>query len=147
MNTYGTRLGIIKQVLGLGYKDLLERLDNCVTDRSLRNYIENKTQMTGDLITMVPTAFPEIDRNWWHYGEGNMFKEPATLAPPDWGTAMVHEPDPVYGNKPGEDGTITIPAKELFHSLFKDMTEVNRLLQSRLAYYDIFIKNMDKYKI
>lgn len=146
MNTYGTRLGIIKQVLGLGYKDLLERLDNCVTDRSLRNYIENKTQMTGDLITMVPSAFPEIDRNWWHFGEGNMFKE-TTLGPIDWGTAMVHEPEPTYGNKTGEDETITIPAKELFTSLFKDMTEVNRLLQSRLSYYEIFIKNIDKYKI
>lgn len=145
MNTYGTRLGVIRQVLGLGYKDLLERLDNCVSDRSLRNYIDNKTQMPGDMISRVPEVFPEINRNWWHTGEGIIQNEPNHYKVPEFSSNFA-EPEALY-EKSMKGENVSIPASELFKALFKDMTEVNRLLQSRLEYYDIFIKNMDKFKI
>jgi hypothetical protein len=145
MNTYGTRLGIIRQVLGLGYKELLERLDNCVTDRSLRNYIENKTQMPGDIISRIPEVFPEINRNWWHTGEGKIQNETKLYVTPEFSNSFA-EPEALY-EKSMKGESVSVPASELFKALFKDMTEVNRLLQSRLEYYDIFIKNMDKFKI
>jgi hypothetical protein len=144
MNTYGTRLGIIKQVLGLGYKDLLERLDNCVTERSLRNYIDNKTQITGDIITMVAKVFPEINPMWWHTGEGTVLKENSYRN--ETKTPIAAEPLPEY-KLPGDDENISIPASELFHAFFKDMSEVNRLLQSRLEYYEVFIRNIKKFKV
>lgn len=144
MNTYGTRLGIIKKKLKLNYKELLLRLNNCTTDRSLRNYIENKTQIPGDIISMVASAFPEVSQHWWHSGEGDVLK--ATPYVPESLSSKVAEPLPLYGAV-GNEETITIPASELFKALFKDMTEVNRLLQSRLEYYEVFIKNIDKYKI
>lgn len=75
MSTYGTRLGIVKQVLGLGYKALVEKLDHAVTDRSLRNYIDNKTQMPGNLITRILEVFPNVNPQWWHTGEGQVLKE------------------------------------------------------------------------
>lgn len=144
MNTYGTRLGIIKQVLGLGYRELLERFGNSVTDRSLRNYIDNRTQMPGDMISQVATAFPEISQQWWHSGEGQVLKE-KTYALPD-AYNVVADPKTLYKAAiKGEE--VTIPASELFKALFKDMNEVNRLLQSRLEYYEVFIKNMDKYEL
>jgi|MDTD01.2.fsa_nt_gb hypothetical protein len=146
MNTYGTRLGLIKQVLNLGYKDLLERLDNCATDRSLRNYIDNKTQMPANIISMVPEAFPEIDVTWWHSGDGQILKE---------GKVSYHlrnlqgiAADPAELYKIAQEGeNVTIPASELFAALFKDMKEVNQLLKSRLEYYEVFMKNIEKYKI
>ena len=144
MNTYGTRLGIIKQVLGLGYKDLLERLDNCVTERSLRNYIDNKTQITGDIITMVTQAFPQVNPMWWHTGEGSVLKESSYSKGKK--QPVVAEPLPEYKLPEGEEN-ISIPASELFHAFFKDMSEVNRLLQSRLEYYEVFIRNIKKYKV
>lgn len=144
MNTYGTRLGILKQTLKLNYKELLARLNNCTTDRSLRNYIENKTQIPGDIISMVATSFPEISQQWWHSGEGEVLKDPAYRTVELRSEAA--EPLSIYGAV-AKGETITIPASELFKALFKDMAEVNRLLQSRLEYYEVFIKNMDKYKI
>jgi hypothetical protein len=146
MSTYGTRLGIIKQILGLGYKDLVERLDKITTDRSLRNYIDNKTQMPGNIITMVTEVFPEIDSTWWHTGEGQILKGAKAGYQHKNLESMVSEPEALYNAaKKGEN--VTIPASELFKALFKDMTEVNKLLQSRLEYYEVFIKNIDKYKI
>lgn len=146
MSTYGTRLGIIKQVLGLGYKDLVERLDNVTTDRSLRNYIDNKTQMPGNIITLVTEVFPEINIDWWHTGEGQILKGGKVSYKMKNLESIVNDPAELY--KAAQDGeTVTIPASELFKSLFKDMKEVNQLLQSRLEYYEVFVKNIDKYKI
>lgn len=146
MSTYGTRLGIIKQILGLGYKDLVERLDKITTDRSLRNYIDNKTQMPGNIISMVPDVFPEVDVIWWHTGEGQILKGGKVAYQHKNLENAVNEPAALYNAaKNGE--SVTIPASELFSALFKDMTEVNKLLQSRLEYYEVFIKNIDKYKI
>lgn len=146
MNTYGTRLGIIKQVLNLSYKDLLERLDNCATDRSLRNYIDNKTQMPANIISMVPDAFPEIDVTWWHSGEGQVLKDGKVGYKLQNLQGIAADPMELY--KVAERGeNVTIPATDLFMALFKDMKEVNQLLKSRLEYYEVFIKNIDKYKI
>lgn len=146
MSTYGTRLGIVKQVLGLGYKDLVEKFEHSVTDRSLRNYIDNKTQMPGNLITMVLEVFPELNSTWWHSGEGQILKHEKAAYTHKNIESIAAEPETLYNAaKKGE--TVTIPASELFEALFKDMTEVNKLLQSRLEYYEVFIKNIDKYKI
>ncbi len=146
MSTYGTRLGIIKQVLGLGYKNLVERLDNITTDRSLRNYIDNKTQIPGNIIAMVSDVFPEVNVTWWHTGDGQVLKGGKVSYKHKNLENIVNEPAALYNAaKKGE--TVTIPASELFTALFKDMTEVNKLLQSRLEYYEVFIKNIDKYKI
>ena len=148
MSTYGTRFGVIKQVLGLGYDDLIEGLDIKITSRSLRNYIDNKTQMPGNIITKVPKVFPEIAVNWWHSGEGQILKsEMATYSHKNL-LSHASEPEVKYNTAKKENAeTITLPASELFEALFKDMTEVNKLLQSRLEYYEVFIKNIDKYKV
>ncbi len=146
MSTYGTRLGIVKQVLGIGYKDLVEKFDHAVTDRSLRNYIDNKTQMPGNLITMVLEVFPELNPTWWHSGEGHILKNEMVAYAHKSLESIAAEPEALYKKaQKGED--VTIPASKLFKALFKDMTEVNKLLQSRLEYYEVFIKNIDKYKI
>lgn len=146
MSTYGTRLGIVKQVLGLGYKDLVEKLDHVVTDRSLRNYIDNKTQMPGNIITQILEIFPQVNPIWWHSGEGQILITPPKPYTQKKLEGYAKEPDELY-NAAKEGETVTIPASELFMALFKDMTEVNKLLQSRLEYYEVFIKNIDKYKI
>lgn len=139
MNTFGTRLGIIKQVLGLSYRDLLTRLEVELTERSLRNYIENKTNMTGDIISKVPDAFPEINEVWWFKGDGRILKEdmPRRISLEN----MVNEPNPLYeAAMKGEN--ISVPAAELFKALFKDMKEINHMLESRIEYYETFISNM-----
>lgn len=146
MSTYGTRLGIVKQVLGLGYKDLVEKFDNTITDRSIRNYIDNKTQMPGNLITMVLEAFPQVDPTWWHSGEGQILKSEMISYSHKNLESIAAEPEALY-NAAQKGENVTIPASELFKALFKDMTEVNKLLQSRLEYYEVFIKNIDKYKV
>ena len=144
MNTYGTRLGNIRNILGLSYRELVERLDNCVTERSLRNYIDNKTQLTGDIITMIPKVFPQINPMWWHTGEGAALKENGYST--ERKLSIASEPLSEYKFKEGDE-TVSIPASELFNAFFKDMSEVNRLLQSRLEYYEVFIRNIKKYKV
>jgi hypothetical protein len=107
MNTYGTRLGVIKQVLDIGYKELLERMGNPVTERSFRNYIDNKTQMPGDLISLIPQRFPEINFTWWHTGEGQVLKDDANEQP-------------------------AIPeSKDVFKAMLSELKEIKSILKER----------------
>jgi hypothetical protein len=122
-NTFGTRLGILKQVLGLSYEELLAKLESDLTTRSLKNYVDNKTQMSGDLISKVPEVFPTINEMWWYTGNGQILKTEYK------GVTVAHMP-----KRPGKHTKEESVA--VLQALIADMRELHGTLTARLEYYE-----------